>query len=341
MAAWLGSAGQHYSRALASPRLTVSFFVLMAAGALLTVHGDADPTLAMLPPFALLALNLAAAIATNVRFRADLPLLFFHLALLALVALLAVARLTYFDGATILTSGTAFEGNLVRDQRGPLHGDAVRSLHFGNEGFTENFPERGKFHATYNRVRWWDEEGKSRFAEIGDDRPLVLDGYRIYATSRRGFSPLFYWQPATGAAGYGTVQLPDSDSAGLGPTTEWPLPNGPKVWVMLELDAPSAQLRVGQRADLGAQKMRHHLVLRVGERRLELRPGESVDVDGGRLTYVRLASWMGYRIVYDPTEPWLVATVIVGIVSLLWFYARLLRRSGECVLLEVKQLCDR
>lgn len=311
---------------LATPRLTVAFFLLLAAGSLWVAQGGGNATLATVLPLSLLVVNLVASITTQARFRADLPLLLFHLALLVLVALLALARLIYFDGATILTAGTAFEGNLVKDARGPLHGDGVRALRFANEGFTENLPQHSKYRETYNRVRWWDGAGQSHVGEIGDDRPLVLDGYRIYATARRGFSPLFYWQPAAGEASYGTVQLPDSNVEGLGPVTAWPLPSGPQVWVMLNLEA-TPQSRAGeQRSGLGESDIRHHLVLRIGQQRIALRPGDTVKIGGGKLSYVRLSSWMGYRIVKDPTEPWLVATILVGIASLLWFYARLLRR---------------
>ena len=311
---------------LASPRLTVAFFLLLAAGSLWVAQGGGNATVATVLPLSLLVVNLVASITTQARFRADLPLLLFHLALLALVALLALARLIYFDGATILTTGTAFEGDLVKDSRGPLHGDGVRSLRFANEGFTESFPERGKYHATYSRVRWWDAAGQSHLAEIGDDRPLILDGYRIYATQRRGFSPLFLWQPTAGEAAYGTVQLPDSDAGEVGSATSWALPSGPQAWVMLKLNAAPQPQPGEQRSGLGAHEVSHQLVLRVGEQRIELRPGGTAELDGGRLSYVRLDSWMGYHIVRDPTEPWLVATILVGIGSMLWFYARLLRK---------------
>lgn len=318
--------GRVTASALASPRLTVAFFLLLAVGSLWVAQGGGNATLVTSLPLSLLVVNLVASITTQARFRADLPLLLFHLALLALVALLALARLIYFDGATMLTAGTAFEGNLVKDARGPLHGDGVRALRFANEGFTENFPQRGQYHSTYNRVRWWDDAGQSHVAEIGDDRPLVLDGYRIYATGRRGFSPVFQWQPAGGQAGYGTVQLPDSSTEGLGPATAWPLPAGPQAWVMLNLEAAPTPQAGAQRTGLGESEMRHHLVLRVDEQRVTLRPGETIEIGGGRLSYVRLSSWMGYRIVKDPTEPWLVATILVGLASMLWFYARLLRK---------------
>lgn len=315
--------------ALASHRLTLVFFGLMIAGALWVAQGGGNPTLAALLPLSLLVANLAASIATRRRFRADLPLLLFHLALLAFVGLLGLARLIYFDGAAVLPVGTAFEGSLVRDERGPLHGEGLGTLRFANEGFTENFPERGSYHATYNRVRWWDSAGASHVAEIGDDRPLVLDGYRIYASARRGFAPLLRWQPHAGEATWGTVELPDHGSVGLGPASALTLPGGAEAWAMLHLDGAPRNEPGSSRANMELADVRHHLVLRVGERRAELRPGESLDLEDGRLSYVRLSSWMGYRIVKDPTEPWLVATVVIGIGSLLWFYAKRLRRPLE------------
>lgn len=315
--------------ALASPRLMVAFFLLMAAGSLWTANGGADPTLAVLAPLALLVVNLLAAIVTKPRFRADLPLLLFHLALLLLVSLLVVARLTYFDGAAVLTAGTAYDGHLLRNERGPLHGDGPEALRFANEGFTEDFPERGQAQATYNRVRWWDRDGATHLASIGDNRPLILDGYRIYPTVRRGFAPLFSWQPDGGEASFGTVELADTGAAGPGPTSELKLPGGLDAWIMIFLEDAPKYVPGTRLDDLGAADLAHHLVLRVGDRRVELRPGGHVDLPGGRLSYVRLSSWMGYRIVKDPTEPWIVAVVLIGIGTLLWFYAqRLLPRGG-------------
>ena len=46
----------------------------------------------------------------------------------------------------------------------------------------------------------------------------------------------------------------------------------------------------------------------------------------GTLTYVRLDSWMGYRIVADPTKPWLIGTIAVAVISLVWFYSRIVFR---------------
>ncbi|MCM2313064.1 MAG: hypothetical protein NDI84_16850, partial [Steroidobacteraceae bacterium] len=139
--------------ALASPKLSAIFFVVMAAAALWAKEPGRNITLAMLVPFLLLTLNLVAAIVTNRRFRADLPLLVFHLALLALIFALVAARLTYFEGQATVTAGTTFDGNLVGEEHGPLHDRTIADLRFTNLGFTENYPERGRYHATYNRIR--------------------------------------------------------------------------------------------------------------------------------------------------------------------------------------------
>lgn len=308
--------------ALASPRWTVSFFVLTALAALAVAHGLLTATVLMAVPFVLLVANLAAALFTHARFRVDLPLLLFHLALLGLVALLVLARLVYLDARVTLSSGTAFDGELQLLERGPLHPGRVQDLHFANDGFTEDFyaQGRGKQKATYNRVQWQDAGGRWQAAQIGDDQPLLLNGYRIYTTRRRGFSPVFQWLPTGGVASPGTVQLSAQDGA-YAHSASWTLAGGPEVWVMLE--APeSDQPRAGQLANLGARGLQHSLVLRIGPQRFELSPGQSLTLPQGQLTYVRLDTWMGYLISYDPTIPWIMATILIGLGSLIWFYWR-------------------
>jgi cytochrome c biogenesis protein ResB len=309
---------------LAAPRWSVLFFLLTAAAALAVAYQVMAATALIAVPFALLLVNVGAAIFANARFRTDLPLLLFHLALVALVALIAMARLTYMEGTTTLSSGTAFEGLLLSEARGPLHAGRLSEVHFANEGFTENYAARGKVHTTYNRVRWQDDAGQWNPAQIGDDHPLLIKGYKIYASSHRGFSPLFLWQPTSGAEEYGTVQLADQLDGAVAPAMNYKLPDGTAAWLMLDFKAPiepAGKVRI----DMGGKDLPHTLVLRIGEARHVLRPGDKVDLEGGTLTYARLDSWMGYTVSYDPTRPWMVATILIGIGSLVWFYARRLR----------------
>jgi hypothetical protein len=304
---------------LASRRLTVLFFLLTAGSALAVALEKMPATDLMLAPFILLVVNICAAIFASARFRADLPLLLFHLCLVALVALVALARLTYMEGIATLSSGTAFEGDLQSDKRGLLHGGRLQDVHFANDGFNEAFFRRGTYRATYNRVRWLDESGQWQSVEIGDDRPLVLLGYRIYTTKNRGFSPLFHWQPANekepGEGMYGTVQLDDMPRETLAPSMKWELPGAIPVRATINIKAPVDTLH-------GAKDLAHTLTLKIRDARHELQPGEKVVLPEGTLTYVQLDSWMGYQISYDPTQSWIMATVLLGVASLIWFYWR-------------------
>lgn len=316
--AWLGY--------LATPWLTVVFFLLTAGGALATAYEWSDATLLMALPFGLLGLNLGASIATHARFRADGPLLLFHLALLGLVLLIVYGRLTYFDGLAILTRDAVFEGEFERQSQGPLHGAGFRALSFVNEGFAERDPT-GTYRNTLNHVRWQDPgTGRWLQADINNDRPLLLGGYRIYPSRHRGFSPRMSWQPvAGGPAELGTVQLPPASAApdDFPRGVKWYLSDNTELWTQLRTAVPMAELN--RQANLGVEALEHVLIIRQGEQRHELRPGESAALDGGRLTYLSLDSWLGYRVVGDPTEPWLAATILVAIGSLVVYYVRRLR----------------
>jgi cytochrome c biogenesis protein len=311
--------GSAWLEGLASPRLAVAFFLLTAASVLVVAYELATPTATMAAPFALLVVNVGAALVVHRRFRADLPLLLFHLALLALVALVALARLVYMTGTVTLTSGTAFDGQLLTEKRGPLHVGRLAELHFANDGFVEDRAARHRLHATYNRVRWQDEAGQWHPGQIGDDRPLLLKGYKIYTSDHRGFSPLLLWRTAGGADEYGSVQLSDQLDGAIAPAMKFSLPDGTDAWAMLDFETTD-QAPVKTRAGLGSQALPHTLVLRIGDARHVLRPGQQLALPGGTLTYVQLDSWMGYLLSYDPTRPWIMATVMIGIVSLVWFY---------------------
>lgn len=315
-------------RKLASPHLMVAFFLLMAAASLGVAYDWVEATPAALIPLGLLVVNLVAAILSNARFRADLPLLVFHVALLVFVALIAVARLTYYEGAARVTVGERFWGDLQREKRGTLHGDGARALRFSNEGFTEVFPERNIYRSTHNRVRFPDAAGNLHEGEIGDDRPLVLDGYRIYTSRNRGFAAKVQWTADDGGIEFSTLQLDRVAEDGYTPGMDWTLPSGPPLRVALSTEA--VQVVPGtQRVNLGAQGASNRLVLRHQDRSFDLRVGESAELPGGRLTYIGLSAWMGYNIIYDPTKPWLMGTIGIAVGSLLWFYARRLWRTWD------------
>ena len=293
--------------------------VVVAAG--LAGHGVLVSALAI--ALGLLALNLLAALVLHPAFRRQLPLLVAHLALLALVVLVALGRLTALDGRFELTQGLAFDG-LIEAKAGPLHRDRLSRLDFRHEGFQIDYAPGRKRGATRNPVTWTDADGRVQRAVIGDHRPLVLEGYRIYTSSNKGFAPLLTWIPNNGEAVSGAVHLPSFPVHELQQSREWTLPGGQVAWVMLQFD--------GKLIDpTGPASFRlpgsHRLVLRVGEQRAELAPGERVDIPGGTLVYERLSSWMGYRVSYDATLPWLLASALLASFALAWHYTQ--RFIGE------------
>jgi cytochrome c biogenesis protein len=305
---------------LAAPQLMLLFFLLAATGALWVIKGDAPPTQAMLPALVVLVVNLTAAIITHRRFRTDLSLLVFHLALLVFVVLLFVARLTYLDGQAAVTRNEAFNGSLVKVNQGPWHRNQLQSVRFVNLDFTDEYPLNGNGYLTFNSLRWWDETGKARISEIGDDLPLVINGYRFYA-SRKGFAPRLIWQHDSGEIHYADVKLGSIEPDGWFDGNSWPLPNGPTIWLHLatQIDYPQPG---ATRVNLGINETDSALVVRVGDKRYELRPGQSLELDGGVINYAKLDVWMGYEVVYDMTMPWLIAVCLIGIGSMVIFYAK-------------------
>ena len=72
---------------------------------------------------------------------------------------------------------------------------------------------------------------------------------------------------------------------------------------------------------LSAQRAGPGLFLNQGDGvRSELRVGETVPVRGGFVRLEDLAMWMGYRVFYEPTLPWLFATSLLAVAALAWWF---------------------
>jgi len=64
----------------------------------------------------------------------------------------------------------------------------------------------------------------------------------------------------------------------------------------------------------------HKLVVRYQAQRHELMPGDQLSLPQSVLLYRELSTRMGYRVDYDWTRPWLLATVLIGLGALFWHY---------------------
>jgi cytochrome c biogenesis protein len=270
----------------------------------------------------LLTLNLAAALVAHPAFRRQLPLLVAHLALLALVLLVGIGRLTALDARFELTQGVEFDGVLIEANAGPWHGDAAARLArfaMRHDGFEIDYAPGRQRGATRNPVSWRGDDSTPRNAVIGDHRPLVIDGHRIYTSPNKGFAPLLRWLPTRGEAVRGAVHLPSFPMHELRQSREWALPDGREVWVLLQFDE---NLIDPDKNSAFRLPEAHRLIVRIGSQRAALAPGERLALDGGTLVYEGLRTWMGYRVAYDPTLPWLLAASLLAALSLAWHYAR-------------------
>lgn len=301
-------------RRLASLRLTLALLALLAVGILVAQRFEEARTWPIVVPLALLAANLLAAVATNGVFRRQTALLVFHLSLVALVLLVAAGRLTYLKGHVGVTEGASFDGELAIDERGPWHAGDLDAVRFTNEGFTVDYAPGWQRGATRNAVRWQDGDGRWQQSVIGDQEPLIVAGYRFYTTFNKGFAPTFTWQRDGAPTVHGSVQLPSYPLNEFGQAAEWTPPGSRvAVWAMLDID--EVVIDPEARSEFRLPQA-YTLVVRVGAERHEMRPGDTLRLPDGTLTFDGLRGWMGYRVFYDWTLPWLLAAGAVAVVSL-------------------------
>lgn len=315
MSAWLTR--------LASLKLTLAVFVFLGVSVTLAYFNEVRTSPWLVLSLSLLALNLLAAIATNRHFRRQLPLMVFHLALLAIVILVAVGRLTYLKGRVEVVEGESFDGQFIEVDAGPLHPwGGLKDAGFVNRGFRILYAPGPVRIGTENLVTWEDGDGRQQQSVIGDHTPLVRNHYRFYANWTKGFALMFGWQPRQGEAVVGSVNLPSYPANALKQAQRWSLPGeAEEVWAMLQFEGeliPEAggEFRVPDE---------YTVVVRQGDKRWELNPrsgATSIDLPGGRLSYLGLRTWMGYHVAWDRTMPWLLAAAIVAVLALGWHFWR-------------------
>ncbi len=280
---------------------------------------ETPSTWALAVPLTAFAVNLAAAVVTNPVFRHQTALLVFHMALIAIVLLIAVGRITYLKGQLELAEGEVFEGQLTQEESGPWHPRQLGALRFSNDGFTINYEKGVRRGFTRNQVSWVTQEGQIHRSVIGDQTPLVLAGYHFYTSHNKGFAPAFIWHPNSGGQPVlGTIHLPAYPLHEHKQALEWTPPESKmKLWVMLQFDEVILDPAKPSEFRLPAK---HQIVVRAGDERQELKPGESMRLAEGVLEYNGLRSWMGYTVFYDFTLPWLLAACVLAVASLAWHF---------------------
>lgn len=303
-------------RALASIRVTLAALAMAGAIALLGEGGRLPVGLFIAAPFGLLFLNLLAALACKPALQSQKGLLVFHLALALLALLIAGDRLTAFYGHTEITEGTAFDPRLVNGDGGPWHDRAFTSIAFVQGDFDIDYAPGMKRRGTRSRVLIPDGKAGWRQETVGDDKPLVLAGYRFYTTFNKGFSPVLEFTGDSGVPQLGAIHLPSYPLNHFKQGNDWQIPGSGrslKVW----LHIPEEVYRVDD-AWAFALPENPRLVVIDGEERRELSLGEAVSLPEGRLRFQELRKWMGYSISYNPLMPWIIAAICLAIAALGW-----------------------
>lgn len=306
-------------RTLASNRLMMAGFALLAAGTIASYKLPGVPRGAILGPLGLLALNLLAAIAMRPALRRG-GLGLFHVCLLVLMLLAGWGRLVHLDGRVEVTEGTVLDPAQVEvSAQGPLHGDAWRLLAFQQGLWEVDYAPR--VWRTHTRSQVW-LPGERAPLVVGDDTPLVLDGYRFYTTSNKGFAPVLTWHAEGAEPVTGVLHMPSYPALEWKQEQAWKAPDGRELRFRLRVEARVPQ---DARWTLAPHSTPAVLVVSIDGKSHELRAAQSVQLHGATLRFDRLSGWMGYKIFYDPTLIPMLLVALAGVAGLAW---HLWQRAG-------------
>jgi cytochrome c biogenesis protein len=304
---------------LASTRLTLVGMVLLAIGAGLSYGNPVTTSVwVLVAPLGFLALNLFAAILMQPGINRRGGLLLFHIGLLSLSILVAIGRLTFYEAHVELVAGEPFESTSVSDvHQGPWHRSGLDEVRFVQGPYTVEYGSQLKRGSTRSQVAIADGRGGWSEQVVGDDTPLLINGYRLYTSFNKGFAPVLTWTPDNGEAVTGTVHMPAYPLFDYKQDNRWTPPGSTEIRFWLRLDTGYT---LNQPWVLDGRKASGVLVVNSGEQRLELQPGDEVQLTGGRLRYESLNSWIGYKIFYDPTLKWLFIAAILAVAGLARHY---------------------
>ena len=321
----LNSRGRSLTAVLSSANLTLLLLILLFTAVALYQYLPANIGLAgLLIPSILLMTNFIALLLERGAFANRTALLVFHFSLFTLIILAILGQLTFLKGTLELGSMEEFDGRLENVEAGPWHDYQLGSERFTNLGFDIHYHKGVKRDNTLNRIRLGSDPDSAQIIEIGDHVPLVLGDYRFYTTHNKGYSPLFRWLPADGSPSQlGSVHLPAYPINEYKQAREWSLPGSQeKIWTMLVIEEDVLPLNREFNFRIPYQ---HHLVIRIADKRIELQTGDEISLEAGILRYERLTSWMGYKVDYDWTRSWLLATCLIGMISLAVHYITKIR----------------
>ena len=291
----------------------------LGVGAALSYGNPVEtPIWVLVVPLVFLAINLGVAITTNPRIYRRRGLLVFHIGLLSVVILAAIGRLTFFEAHLELLDGAAFDQEELFDVRsGQWHRSTLDQVHFVQNGFAVEYFAGLRRGRTYSTVML-SGEGKTEPRVVGDDRPLLVDGYRFYTTYNKGFAPVLTWIPAQGEPVTGAVHMPSYPLFAHKQDQTWTPPGAATLQLWLRLNTGLDEKNPWM---LDTRHVQGMLVVESTAGRIELKPGQVAELPGGQLRFERLVAWLGYKVFYDPTlVPLFIASIlaVLGLSAHFW-----------------------
>lgn len=308
-------------KSLGSPKTAIIGMIALGVGSVMS-YGNPESVSAwyLAGPLAFLAVSLLVAITTNSRIYRRGGLLVFHVGLLSIAVLAAIGRLTFFEAHVEMLEGNAFGvEDSLNVKKGPLHSDDLRHIEFMQGRYTVEYHPGMVRGLTHSYVRVKGDDGAWQDKVVGDDRPLVIDGYRFYTSFNKGFAPVLTWKGADGSSTQGAVHMPSYPLFEHKQENDWTTPTGEAVRLWLRMDTGLDEKNGWV---LNEKTPESTLVVFFGDSRIELRPGETAAVGGGDLTYDHLATWMGYKIFYDPTLHALFGASMLSVLGLFMHFRR-------------------
>ena len=302
-------------RLAARIEITVALVLLAGALALAGSHFGWRVGVYMAAPAFGLFVNLSAALLTNRTLSARPALYAFHVGLAALVLSLAADALSSFSGHVEVVNGGDFDVRRVVGEARPWHRQQLSKIDFRQKSFDISYAPGMKRRETASVIET-RVAGEAREVVVGDDRPLVISGYRLYTSFNKGFAPIVTFIDAAGIAHSGAVHLPSYPLNEDRQANTWRPPGASaEIVVWLELDKPVYEEDAPWRF---AVPETSSLVVIAGGERHRLSPGETAALASGVVRYDGLTAWMGYTIASNPYAPIATAAALASLLALIW-----------------------
>jgi hypothetical protein len=223
---------------LASLKLTLAGLVGAIVVALMSSASPGMDIGFIVIPLALLSINLLAAITTNKAFRVQVPLLIFHICLLAGLLLVGIGVLIRFEGHVELVEGEDFNASAVQVTRvGAMHPSRMNDISFTQREIEVSFLP-GLLRRDTRSVVSVEESGRApQDIILNDQTSMTMDGYRFIPTFNKGFAVIVVWSDADGRVQRGAVNFPSFPKYEWKQVNTWMAPGGEKIRFELKLPA--------------------------------------------------------------------------------------------------------